>query len=94
MYLVRTTFTAKPGQAGPLLAQLKEMAAAGGLPHVRFLTDATGDFNTVEMEYQIASLGELEEIQQRRLSSAEVRDKAKGYTDHWLTGKRELYRIA
>lgn len=94
MIVIRNTFTAKPGQAGKLVAQLKEMAAAGHLKNARFFTDMTGDFNQVVMEHEVGSLGEIEEIMQRYGSDPAVRDKAKGYTDHWLTGRRELFRPA
>lgn len=94
MIVVRNTFTAKPGQAGKLVAQMKEIAAAGNLRNLRFLTDLTGDFNRVVMEHEVESLAELEALLEKYVTDPQMREKAKGYTDHWLTGKRELLRIA
>ena len=39
MMIVRNSFIAKPGMAGKLAAQLKEMGAAGNLKNVRVMTD-------------------------------------------------------
>jgi hypothetical protein len=93
MILIRNTFTAKPGQAGKLLAQMKDVATIGGLRNARFLTDLTGDFNQVVMEHEVESLAEFEAVMQRYMSDPQVRDRAKGYTDFWLTGKREMFRL-
>ena len=94
MIVIRNTFTAKPGHAGKLIAQMKEIAGAGNLRNLRFLTDLTGDFNTVVMEHEVESLGELEALLQKYATDPQMREKAKGYTDLWLTGKRELFRTA
>jgi hypothetical protein len=94
MIVVRNTFTAKPGQAGKLVAQMREVAGAGNLKNLRFLTDLAGDFNQVVMEHEVESLAEFEAIMQKYMTDPQVREKAKGYTELWLTGKRELFRIA
>ncbi len=52
MVVVRNSFIAKPGQAGKLAAQLKDMANAGNLRNFRVMTDLTGEFNHVIMEHQ------------------------------------------
>ncbi len=93
MIVVRNTFTAKPGQASKLATQLKEMAKAGKLPKHRILTDLTGDFNTVVMEWEADSLSAIDEVYQKHMTDPKIREKAKGYTDHWFTGSRTLYRI-
>ena len=61
MLVVRNTFTAKPGQASKLAAQLKDMASAGNLKNHRVLTDVTGEFNCVIMEYEVESAAAFEE---------------------------------
>jgi len=94
MIVVRNTFTAKPGQAGKLVAQMKDIAAAGNLRNVRFLTDLAGDFNQVVMEHEVESLSDFEALMQTYTTDPQIREKTKGYTDYWLTGKRELFRIA
>ena len=93
MLIVRNTFIAKPGQAGKLAAQLKEMAGAGHLRNARVMTDLTGDFNHVVMEHEVESASEFEELLKRYSSDPQAREKAKGYTDLWTTGRRELFRV-
>jgi len=93
MMIVRNSFIAKPGQASKLAAQLKEMAAAGKLPNHRILTDVTGDFNRVVMEFEVESVSGFEAMYKRYTSEPEIREKAKGYTDLWITGSRELFQI-
>ena len=93
MIVVRNSFIAKPGQANQLAAHLKEMAKAGNLRNARVLTDFTGDFNHVVMEHEVESASEFEEMFKRYSSEPEMREKAKGYTELWNTGRRELFRI-
>ena len=93
MIVVRNTFTAKPGQASKLAAQVKEMASVGNLPNHRVLTDVTGEFNRVVLEYEVESAVEFEELFRKYSTDPQIREKAKGYTDLWMTGSRELWRI-
>ena len=93
MMIVRHTFTAKPGQASKLAGQMKDVASVGGLKNVRILTDLFAEFNQVVMEHEIDTLAEFEEEMKRYGSDPVIREKSKGYTDLWLTGKRELFRV-
>lgn len=93
MILVRNSFIAKPGMAGKLASQLKEIAKAGDLKNARVMTDMTGDFNHVVMEHEVGSTSEFEELMARYSSDPQIREKAKGYIDLWSTGRRELFRI-
>ena len=93
MIVVRNSFIAKPGQASKLAAHLKEIAGIGNLHNFRVLTDLTGEFNRVVMEYEVESAAAFEETYKRYTSDPQIREKAKGYTDLWITGSRELYRI-
>ncbi|HLG04798.1 MAG TPA: hypothetical protein VI383_01485 [Gemmatimonadales bacterium] len=93
MLVVRNCFVAKPGCAGKLASQLKE-AAAGQFAHYRVLTDLTGDFNRVILEYEVAGVGEFEASLKNYASNQAFREKMKGYTDLWLTGSRELLQVA
>lgn len=93
MMIVRNSFIAKPGMAGKLAAQLKELAKAGNLKNARVMTDVTGDFNHVVMEHEVGSTSEFEELMARYSSDPQMRETAKGYTDLWITGRRELFRV-
>lgn len=93
MIIVRNSFTAKPGLAGKLAAQLKDMASATNLRNARVMTDFTGDFNRVILEHEVQSASEFEELMTKYSSDPQAREKAKGYTDLWTTGRRELFRV-
>ncbi|HUF05595.1 MAG TPA: hypothetical protein VMM38_15655 [Aridibacter sp.] len=94
MIVARNTFTARPGQAGKLLSQLKDMAEAGGLQNCRFFTDISGDFNTVIMEFEVDSLAAYDSVHESYMTDPEIREKAAGYTELWTSGKREFLKSA
>ena len=91
MFIVRNCFVAKPGQASKLAAILKDVSSI--LPGARVLTDVTGDFNRVVMEYNAESVADFEARMQQYTSDPELRKKMVGYTDLWLTGTREIMRV-
>ena len=93
MIIVRNSFIAKPGLAGKLASHLKDIATAGSLRNFRVMTDFTGEFNHVIMEHEVESAAEFEDLFARYSSDPQIREKAKGYTDLWTTGRRELFRI-
>ena len=94
MIVVRNCFIAKPGHASKLAAQLKEAAAASKLGKARILTDLTGDFNRVSMEFETDSISGFEANMKDYASNPAFREKMKGYTDLWITGSREILQIA
>jgi hypothetical protein len=94
MIVVRNCFVAKPGSAGKLAAMLKEATAVAQLPKVRVLTDVTGDFNRVVMEFEVEDIAEFETRLKDYHTNEKFREKMKGYTDLWVTGSRELLQIA
>ena len=94
MIVVRNCFVAKPGQASKLAKQMKEAAAvAPGLKGHRVLTDLTGDFNRVVLEYEAENVGEFEERMRDYATNQAFRDKMQGYTDLYVTGSREILQI-
>ena len=94
MLVVRNCFVAKPGNASKLAAQLKEAAAVAKIPNHRVLTDLTGDFNRVILEYEAENVGEFEARMRDYATNATFREKMKGYTDLWTTGSREILQNA
>jgi len=94
MIVVRNSFIAKPGNASKLAAQLKEAAAVSGIPKYRVLTDLTGDFNRVVLEYEAENVGEFEARMRQYATDPKFREKMVGYTDLWVTGSREILQIA
>jgi hypothetical protein len=93
MIVIRNCFTAKPGQASKLAAQLKEAAAVSSIPNHRVLTDMTGEFNRVILEYVAANIGEFEAAMKEYHANSEFRARMAGYTDLWITGSREILQI-
>ena len=94
MIIVRNCFVAKPGNASKLAAQLKEAAAAAQIPRHRVLTDLTGDFNRVVLEYEAENIGEFEMRMKEYATNEAMRTKMKGYTDLYVTGSREILQVA
>jgi hypothetical protein len=94
MLVVRNCFTAKPGSASKLAAQIKEAAAVAKIPHYRVLTDLTGEFNRVILEFEVENVAGFEAQLKEYGSNTAFREKMKGYTDHYLTGTREILQIA
>lgn len=92
MYIVRNCFVAKPGQASKLAAQLKEAVKVAKIENHRVLTDVTGEFNRVVLEFEIANIGDLEARMHQYSTDEAFREKMKGYTDLWQNGKREILR--
>ena len=93
MFVVRNTFTAKPGMAGKLAAQMKETGTLMKLSNLRVMTDFASGFNTVVMEHEAKSLADLEASFKEYGSNAEVKEKMKGYTDLWTEGRREIFQL-
>jgi hypothetical protein len=93
MIVVRNCFVAKPGQASKLAAQLKEAVSAAAVPKSRVLTDLTGEFNRVIMEYEAENVAEFEARMRQYTSEGLFREKMKGYTDLYITGSREILQI-
>lgn len=93
MYVVRETFTAKPGMASKLAALFKSVTAIEAPGYqVRVMTDFIAAFNTVVLETEVAELGDFEKIMANYMANPEIREKMKGYTDMYVTGRREVYK--
>ena len=93
MIIIRNCFTTKPGNASKLAAQLKEGVAASSAKGYRVLTDLTGDFNRVILEFEAESMGEFEKNMKEYESNPAMREKMKGYTELYITGSREILRV-
>jgi hypothetical protein len=93
MLVVRNCFVAKPGNASKLAAQLKEAAATAKIPRYRVLTDLTGEFNRVILEYEVESVAQFEKRMEQYTTDAAFREKMRGYTDLWISGTREILQI-
>jgi len=63
------------------------------MPRHRILTDLTGQFNRVFLEYEAENVGEFEARMHEYATNETLREKMKGYTDFWNTGHREILKI-
>ena len=90
MIVVRNCFVARPGNASKLAAQMKEAAAASKMQKYRVLTDLTGGFNRVILEYEAENVTEFEARMKQYMTDEAFREKMKGYTELWVTGSREI----
>ena len=93
MFVIRETFTAKPGQASKLAKMFHTMFAGEQRAKMRVLTDYIARFNTVVLETEIQNLDDFEKMMQEYTSKPEIREQMKGYTDLYDTGRREVYRV-
>jgi len=93
MIVVRNCFVAKPGKASALANQLKEAASVAPVGKWRVLTDLTGDFNRVILEYEAQSVGDFETAMKEYATNSAFREKMAGYTDLWITGSREILTV-
>ncbi|HEY3216772.1 MAG TPA: hypothetical protein VGK93_09800 [Candidatus Eisenbacteria bacterium] len=93
MYIIRESFVAKPGMASKLAQLFKEAAPSLFGSKTRVMTDAVAAFNTVVIETEVSELAEFERIMKEYGERKEIRDRFKGYTDLWISGGREIYRV-
>jgi hypothetical protein len=93
MLIVREVFTCKPGSASKLAAMLKAANAAYPAMRTRILTDYAAAFNTVVMEVEVADMAEFDGHMHQYRTNAALRESLKGYTDLYLTGRREVFQI-
>lgn len=93
MFVIRETFTAKPGKASALAAMFKEVMGEMTSLKTRVLTDYIAGFNTVVLETEVQDLGVFEKELENYMSRQDLRDKMKGYTDMYQEGRREVYKV-
>jgi hypothetical protein len=98
MLIIREIFTAKPGNASKLAALFKKVMAS--LKGVRILTDSMGDFNTVVIETEVESLAQYEKMMEEYSSGdffdkldKETKEAMSKYTEMYLTGRREVFKV-
>ena len=93
MFVVRETFTAKPGKASALAKVFKDVMSEMPRLKPRVSTDFIARFNTVVLETECEELGEFEKTMQEFMSRQDLRDKMKGYTELYQEGKREVFKV-
>lgn len=97
MLRIREIFTAKPGQASKLATLFRRGFKD---ENMRVMTDMVGPYNTVIVEMDVKSLSEFERQMEEYASGKPdptmdpaVAEEMSKYTDMYLTGRREIYKI-
>jgi hypothetical protein len=96
MIIVHDIFVCKPGNASKLAKLFKEVMAEDK-EFVNVMTDMTGQFNRVIMVSQYANLTAYEKSWEDMMKDEEkmkrMKEKMGNYTDMYLTGSREIYKV-
>jgi heme-degrading monooxygenase HmoA len=94
MIIVHDIFICKPGNASKLAKLFKEVMK-GRSELVNVMTDMTGQFNRVITVTQFETLAAYEKGWES-MDEAEMKkmqEAMKGYTDMYLSGSREIYKV-
>ena len=96
MIIVHDIFICKPGNASKVAKLFKEVMADNN-ELVNIMTDLTGSFNKVVMVSKFDSLAAFEaswkKYEQNTDEMKKMREKMAGYTDMYLSGSREIYKV-
>jgi heme-degrading monooxygenase HmoA len=94
MIIVHDIFVCKPGNASKLAKLFKE-TMSGQKEFVSVMTDMTGQFNRVIIVTQHENLAAYEHSwdAMSETDMKKMEEAMKGYTDMYLTGSREIYRV-
>lgn len=96
MIIVHDIFVCKPGMASKMAKLFKE-AMASNEELVNIMTDMTGQYNRVIMVTQFKDLTDYENSWKKYMEKTEemkeMAKKMEGYTDMYLTGSREIYKV-
>ena len=96
MIIVHDIFVCKPGNASKLAKLFKEVMT-DEKEHLHILTDMTGQYNRVIMVSQYKDLADYEDSWKRMEADKEkmkkMQEKMANYTDMYLTGSREIFKV-
>jgi|ERR1051326_2354166 lipoate synthase len=96
MIIVHDIFVCKPGNASKMAKMFKEMMG-DNKEVVSIMTDMTGQYNRVIMVGQYQDLSEYQKFMESYMNPTEEMKqkfaKMQGYTEMYLTGSREIYKV-
>lgn len=94
MYIIRDVFIARPGQASKFAKMMKESMNEWGGATVKIMTDLVSEYNKVVIESEFEHLAEFEKMMADYKSGkgSGGDKKMEGYTEMYLTGRREIYQ--
>jgi len=95
MIIVHDIFVCKPGNASKVAKLFKEVMTGDDM--VNIMTDLSGQYNKVVIVTKYDSLAAFESSWKKYEENTEemkkMREKMAGYTDMYLTGSREIFRV-
>ena len=93
--VVRHVFQAKYGRGDEVVAAMKEMSAdmAGRVRGYRVMTDLSGPFFTIVMEYEVESLGEFEKGMAEAFADPRMQEFMNRTAPLIESGRREFYTV-
>lgn len=96
MIIVHDIFVCKPGNASKLAKLFKEVMT-DSKETLNILTDMTGQYNRVIIVSQYKDLADYEDSWKRMEADTEkmkkMQEKMANYTDMYLTGSREIFKV-
>jgi len=96
MIIVHDIFVCKPGNASKMAKLFKEVMA-GEKEVVNIMTDQTGQYNRVIMVSQYEDLIAYQKSFEAYMNPTEEQKKKfakmEGYTEMYLTGSREIFKV-
>ncbi|MGC3944715.1 MAG: hypothetical protein QM762_09360 [Chryseolinea sp.] len=94
MIIVHDIFVCKPGNASKLAKLFKEIMSSQK-EFVNVMTDMTGQFNRVIIVTKHENLTAYEKSWESMTDEEmkKMQEAMKGYTDMYLTGSREIYKV-
>ncbi len=93
MIVIRNTFQLKFGKAKEAKAIIQQIREKEKGSPMRVLTDVTGPFFTLVLEFEEESLSTWEERQKNTLGMAELRPLFEKLYELTLSGHREIYNL-
>lgn len=97
MFLVREIMHCKPGQVRPMVQKFLAISKLGsqmGFGAMRVMTDFSAErYWTVVAELEVKSLEEFAQMNSKAMETKEFQEAMKGYHDHIVDGRREVYAI-
>lgn len=97
MFLIRDIMYCKPAQVRPMVQKflaLNKLGAKMGIGPMRIMTDVCAErYWTVVSEMEVDSIEKFTEMSRKSMENKEFQEAMKGYHDHVVEGRREIYQI-
>ena len=97
MFLIRDIMYCKPGKVRAMVEKFVAMSKLGegaGMPKMKVMTDVCAErYWTVVSEMEVESIEKYAEMTRKTMEMKEFQEAMKGYHDHIVEGRREIYQL-